>query len=103
LVGAGRFFSQPRSVWPCAVGIGADAATPITNSIALRAAELPRTALAIGATGVIALPIRVVWVIRRSRTGTPCSAFSTARASELSSATLTPCGQTTEQVPQLEQ
>ena len=56
-----------------------------------------------GATGVIAWPMRTVWVMIRSRTGTPCSAFMTARASELSSATLTPCGHTTLQVPQLEQ
>ena len=61
------------------------------------------TALAMGATGVIAWPMSTVWVIIWSRTGTPCSAFMTARAREFSSATLTPCGHTTLQVPQLEQ
>ena len=71
---------------------------PITFSITVRSGLSDNAALATGATGVIAMPIRVVCEINWSRTGM-WSAFITARAWPLSSAIFTPCGQASVQAP----
>jgi len=82
--------------------MGASRWMPTTFSITVRSGFRPRAALAIGATGVIAFPIKVVREINRSRTGM-CSAFITARAWEFSSAIFTPWGQDRVQMPHDEQ
>ncbi len=56
-----------------------------------------------GATGVPSFPVRLERAMIRSRSGTPRSAFITARAWALISAIFTPCGQTVVQMPQPEQ
>jgi len=57
------------------------------------------TAFAMGATGVMAMPMNVVREMSWSRSGM-WSAFIAARATEFSSAMWTPCGQTCVQMPQ---
>ncbi len=74
----------------------------MTFSTIVRIGLLCSAALAIGATGVIIMPISVVRVISWSRTGM-WSAFITARAWLFSSAICTPCGQARVHAPQLEQ
>ena len=68
-----------------------------------RTSRLRMAQLASGATGVPRRPASVGRAISRSRSGTPRSAFISARAWELISAIFTPCGQTWVQMPQLEQ
>ena len=68
----------------------------------VRSGLIDSAALASGATGVIAMPISVVWETTRSRSGM-WSCFITARACELSSAICTPCGQASVQAPLDEQ
>ena len=75
-----RFLSHPDSVWVCAVGMGASRWMPMTFSTSVRTGLMPSAPFATGATGVIAAPMSVVWVMRRSRSGMCPSSFITARA-----------------------
>ncbi len=88
---------------PAQRGIGALRWIPSVLSTRRRTSGLRIVQLATGAVGVPRRPVTVGRAIRRSRRGTPCSAFITARAWELISAIFTPWGQTWVQMPQLEQ
>ena len=76
---------------------------PIVFSVRARTTRLSIIQLAIGATGAPSRPDSVGRAISRSRSRTPVSSLSRARAWELISAILTPCGHTCVQMPQLEQ
>ena len=95
--------NQPSKVWLCGGGIGASRCTfddrfHRSPGSACCAARRWRSAPPASSSS----PISVVWPISWSRSGM-WSAFMTARAWLFSSAIWTPCGQTSVQVPQLEQ
>ena len=69
--------------------------------IPTRSGRTRRLQLASGATGDPRRPARVGRAMSRSRSGTPWSCLSRARAWLLISAIFTPCGHTCVQMPQL--
>ncbi|SIA88101.1 Uncharacterised protein [Mycobacteroides abscessus subsp. abscessus] len=97
------FLNQDSKVRPYARGMGAERCTPMTASIARRIGLTSSAQFAMGATGVIMVPIREVRPMRRSRSGMPCASFMAVRRWWMISVTFTPWGHTSEQVPHEEQ
>ena len=83
--------------------MGAERCTPMKASIARRMGLTSSAQFAMGATGVIMVPIREVRPMRRSRSGMPCASFMAVRRWWMISVTFTPWGHTSEQVPHEEQ
>ena len=72
-------------------------------SIATRIGLTSSAQFAMGATGVIMVPISEVRPMRRSRMGMPWASFMAVRLWWMISVTFTPWGHTSEQVPHEEQ